>query len=70
MKTLKTGRVKIRIDRCVLLNCVVGRFPFDILKRHHHERNIKLFPAVFRIQIRVRIHVFLGHPDPSIIKKI
>jgi hypothetical protein len=25
--------------------CVVGRFPFDILKRHHHERNIKLFPA-------------------------
>ncbi len=54
-KHSKQRRVEIRNDRCVLLNCVVGRFPLDILKRHHHERNIKLFPAVFQIRIRVRI---------------
>jgi len=27
---------------------MVGRFPFAILKRQYHERNITLFPAYYR----------------------
>ncbi len=34
------------INRSVRLNCLVGRFLLAILKRHHHERNIKLFSGV------------------------
>ena len=33
------------INRQIILNCLVGRFPFFILKGHHHERSIKLSSA-------------------------
>jgi hypothetical protein len=30
----------------VRMNCLVGKFSFAVLNRHHHERSTKLFPRV------------------------
>jgi hypothetical protein len=30
-------------DGLAAVNVTYGKFPFEILKRHHHESNIKLF---------------------------
>ena len=50
--TLKVGTVQRRLtgveigtNGLIILNCLVGHFPFLILKGHHHERSIKQSPA-------------------------
>jgi hypothetical protein len=37
--------VETRLKRSVLMNYIVAKFAFLILKEHHHERSIKLVSA-------------------------
>ncbi len=37
--------VKTRLKRSVLMNYIVAKFAFLILKEHHHERSTKLVSA-------------------------
>jgi hypothetical protein len=44
VQQILTG-VKTRLKRSILMTYSTAKYPFLILKEHHHKRRIKLFSA-------------------------